>query len=72
MMVLDLRPVDIVEGVGFNELFILVTSAFSNPNSFRNPDKFENLKIFRFPTRPDISGSRTPLLIYLTGPFFNM
>ena len=35
MMVLDLRTFDIVEGVGYNELFILIT----------NPDYFENLKI---------------------------
>ena len=71
-MVLDLRPFDIVEGVGFDELFILVTNPFPNPNSFRYPDKFENLEIFWypsrsqrnfvFPTRRDILGSRTPLL----------
>ena len=59
-MVLNLRPFDIVEGVGFNELFILVINPFSNPNSFgnldsfenldcfENPDKFENLKIYFF------------------------
>ena len=51
MMVLDLRPFDIVEG--FNELFKLVTNPFPNPNSFGNPDKFENLdpdsiRYFRF------------------------
>ena len=61
-----------VEGVGFNELFKLVPSPFPNPNSFGNRDSLENLEIFRytsrsrknfvFPTRPDISGSRTPLL----------
>ena len=84
MMILDLRPFDIVEGVGFNELFILVTSpfpnsnffgnpdSFKNPYKFENPDKFENLEIFGypsrsrrnfvFPTRPDISGSRAPLI----------
>ena len=42
MMVLDLRPIDIIEGVNFNELFIPVT----NPNSFGNSDLFENLEIF--------------------------
>ena len=53
MVVLDLRSFDIVEGVGFNELFILVTNpfpnsnSFGNPDSFENPDKFENLEIFR-------------------------
>ena len=47
MIVLDLRPFDIVEGVGFNELFILITNSFPNPNSFVNPDSFENLEIFR-------------------------
>ena len=41
-MVLDLRHFDIVEGVGFNELFILVTNPFLNPNSFGNPNSFEN------------------------------
>ena len=57
MMVLDLRPFDIVEGVGFNELFILVTNSFPNPNSFgnsdsfENPDKFDNLEIFGYPSR---------------------
>ena len=56
-MVLDLRHFDIVEGVGFNELFILVTNPFLNPNSFgkpdsfENPDKFENFEIFRYPSR---------------------
>ena len=60
MMVLDLRPFDIVEGVGFNELYILVTNLFPNPNSlgnrdsfenpysFENRDKFENLQNFVF------------------------
>ena len=71
MMVLDLRLFDIVEGVGFNELFILVTNPFPNPNYFENPDEFETLEIFRyqsrcqrnfvFPTQPYISGSRIPL-----------
>ena len=42
MMILVLRSFDIVEGVGFNELFILVTNPFPNPNSFGNPDSFEN------------------------------
>ena len=37
-MVLDLRPFDTVEGVGFNELFIFVANPFPNPNSFGNPD----------------------------------
>ena len=46
MMVLDLRSFDIVEGMGFNEFFILVTNPFSNSNSFENPDKFETLEIF--------------------------
>ena len=62
MMVLDLRSFDIVEDVGFNELFKLVPNPFPNPNSFgnpdslenfesfENPDKFENLEIFVFPT----------------------
>ena len=63
MMVLDLRPFDIVEG--FNELFKLVTNPFPNPNSFGNPDKFENLEIFGYPSRSDISGSRTSLRILL-------
>ena len=72
MMVLDLRFFDTVEGVGFNELFKLVPNPFSNLNSFGNPDKFENLEIFRysfrsrknfvFLTRLDISGSRTSLV----------
>ena len=44
MMVLDLRPFDIVEGVSFNELFKLVSNPFPNPNSFGNPDKFKNLE----------------------------
>ena len=60
MMVLDLRPFDTVEGVGFNELFILVPNPFPNPNSFgnldsfknlgsfENPDKFENFEFFRY------------------------
>ena len=49
MMVLDLRLFDIVEGVGFNELFILVTNPFPNPNSFENSDEFEmNLEIFGY------------------------
>ena len=67
MIVPDLWSFDIVEGVGFDELFILVTNPFPNPNSsgnpdyFENPDKFRNLEIFVFPTRPDISGSRTLL-----------
>ena len=68
-MVLDLRLFDIVEDVDFNELFKLVLNPFPNPDSFKNLDKFENLEIFpsrsrrnfMFPTRPDISGSRTPL-----------
>ena len=42
MMVLDLRLVDIVKGVGFNELFKLVPNPFPNPNSFGNPDSFKN------------------------------
>ena len=42
MMVLDLRPFDIVEGVSFNELFKLVSNPFPNPNSFGNPGSFEN------------------------------
>ena len=46
MMILDLRSFDIVEGMGFNELFILVTNPFPNANSFGNPDKLENLEIF--------------------------
>ena len=66
MMILDLRSFDIVEGMGFNELFILVTNPFPNANSFGNPDKLENLEIFwytsqsqrNFPTRSDISGYR--------------
>ena len=49
MMVLDPRSFDIVEGVGFNELFILVTNPFPNPNSFGNLDSFETLEIFGFP-----------------------
>ena len=48
MMVLDLRPFDIIKGVGFNELFILVTNPFPNPNSFGNPDKFKILEIFGY------------------------
>ena len=47
-MVLDLRPFDIIKGVGFNELFILVTNPFPNPNSFGNPDKFKILEIFGY------------------------
>ena len=72
MMVLDLRPFDIVEGVDFNELFKFVPNPFPNPNSFGNPDSFENLEIFGYPSRSrtnfvfptihDISGSRTPLI----------
>ena len=56
MIALDLRSFDIVEGVGFNELFILVTTSFlnlnsfGNPDSFENPDKFENLEIFGYPS----------------------
>ena len=75
MMVLDLRPFDIVEDVGFNKLFKFVLNPFLNPNSFGNPDKFENLEIFGYPfrsrknfvflTRPNISGSRTPLILLL-------
>ena len=57
-MVLDLRPFDIVDGVVFNELFKLVTNLFPNPNSFGNPDKFENIR----PDLEEISCSRTPLL----------
>ena len=40
MMVLDLRPFDIVEGMGFNELFILVTNLsqlFRESRNFRVP-----------------------------------
>ena len=76
MMVLDLRPFDIVEDVGFNALFILLTNPFPNPNSFGNPDsfenptKFENFEIFEsrsrrnfvLPTQSDISGSGTSLM----------
>ena len=70
-MVLDLRPFDIVESVGFNELFILIIYPFPNPNSFGNPDKFENLEIFGyppwenfvFPIELDISGFHTPLVL---------
>ena len=51
MMVLGFRPFDIVEGVGFNELFILGTNPLSNPDSFENPDKFENFEIFGYPSR---------------------
>ena len=75
MMVLDLRPFNIVEDVGFNKLFKFVLNPFLNPSSFGNPDKFENFEIFShpsrsrknfvFPTRPDILGSRTPLVIIL-------
>ena len=50
MMVLDLRPFDIVEGVDFNKLFIL-TNPFLNPNSFEKPGSFENLEIFEYPSR---------------------
>ena len=57
-MVLDLRPFDIVEGVVFNDLFILVTNSFPNANSFGNPDSFENPDKFEN-SRPD----RTPLVI---------
>ena len=46
MMVLDLRPFDIVEGVGFNELFKLVSNPFPNLNSFENFDSFENPDFF--------------------------
>ena len=46
MMVLDLRPFDIVESVGSNELFKLVPNSFGNPDSFENPRKN-----FVFPTR---------------------
>ena len=61
MMVLDLRPFDIVEGVGFNELFILVTNPFPNPNSFENFSRIPalsripiNSRILKFSgTRPD-------------------
>ena len=77
IMALDLRSFDIVEVMGLNELFIVVTNPFLNFNSFgnldslENPDSFENLEIFKytsrsrrnfvFLTRPDISGSRRPL-----------
>ena len=54
-MVLELRSFDIVEGVGFNELFILVTNPF--PNSFENLEIFwypsRSRKNFVLPTRPD-------------------
>ena len=73
MMVLDLRPFDIVEDVGFNELFILATNPFSNPNSFENVDKFENLEIFWYQSRSrrnfvflHTSKSRTFVLFDLT------
>ena len=79
MMVPDLRSFDIVESVGFNELFVLVTNpnSFGNLDSFEDPYKFENLEIFGypfrskenfvFPIRPDISSSRTPLIFVKKG-----
>ena len=69
MMVLDLRPFDIVEDVGFNELFKFIPDPFPNPNSFGNSDSFENsnsfenLEIFGYPFQPDILGFCTPLVI---------
>ena len=56
MIVLDLRPFDTVEDVSFNELFTLV------PNPFPNPNSFENFEIFGYPSRFDVSGSRTSLI----------
>ena len=51
-MVLDLRSFDVIEGVCFNELFILVTDPFPNPNIFGLfPDSFEDLKIFGYQTK---------------------
>ena len=71
MMVLDPLPFDIVEGVGFNELFKLVPNLFPNPTSLGNPDSFENLEIFMYPSRSRKNfvfparyfSSRAPLVI---------
>ena len=83
MMVLDLRSFDIVEGVGFNELFILVTNPFPNPNSFGNSDSFENSGFsknpdkFENPDLEEISYSRPDLIfrvlahLYVISVFFH-
>ena len=56
MIVLDLRPFE-VEVVGFNELFILVSNPFLNPNSLGSrPEEISR-------SRPEISSSRTSLLV---------
>ena len=56
MIVLDLRPFEIVEGVGFNELFKLVPNPFSNPNFSR---LFRESRNFRVPI-PILKKCRVP------------
>ena len=50
MMVLDLRPFDVVEAWALTSYLLMLPNLFQlfwvSQNSFENPDKFENLKIF--------------------------
>ena len=57
IMVLDLRPFDIVENVSFNELFILVTNPFSTLTGVLILSKIPALSRIR-PNPEEISCSR--------------
>ena len=55
-MILNLRPFDTVEGMGFNVLFKSVPNPFSSKsqlfrNSFENPGSFENPESFENPDK---------------------